>query len=195
MKRMLPILLLALLAGTWWWLSRPVRRPPGVVAPAAPRQTSVTVGTPFNRRGYAVRPLARFQLRARVLSARRYWLDRDARVSPLDLALGWGRMSDSKVLKDIKISQYNRFYFWRVKSFPIPEQELCRSSANMHIIPGNSAVGWQLWRIRRGHVVEIDGYLVKVTGKKGYRWISSMSRADTGRGACEVVWVDKLTLH
>ena len=39
-------------------------------------------------------------------------MDRESDLAPVDLALGWGRMSDEAILKDIQISQSGRFYFW-----------------------------------------------------------------------------------
>ena len=56
---------------------------------------------------------------------------------PEDLALGWGRMSDSDVLAKIDITQSGRFYYWHVDDFPIPRREIETSSANMHMIPSD----------------------------------------------------------
>jgi hypothetical protein len=47
--------------------------------------------------------LASFDIRARVLARERYRFDRAADLSPIDLALGWGRMSESAVLDQLKI--------------------------------------------------------------------------------------------
>ena len=79
-----------------------------------------------------------------MLSRELYSLDREADLSPIDLALGWGHMSDSAVLEKIKISQSQRFYFWRVDEFPIPRGDIERSSANMHMIPANDALASRL---------------------------------------------------
>jgi hypothetical protein len=35
-------------------------------------------------------------MRARVLSTERYWFDGASSVSPIDFAVGWGRMSDQR---------------------------------------------------------------------------------------------------
>jgi hypothetical protein len=39
------------------------------------------------------------------------------------------------------------------------------------------------------------GYLVEVRGRDGFRWRSSLTREDTGNGACELVWVEKLDVR
>lgn len=138
---------------------------------------------------YQIEPLADFSLKARVLGAEHYRFGRESEISPVDLALGWGRMSDPTVLSRIDIRQSNRFYFWHVQEFPIPREEIERHSANMHMIPADASVARQLDRIRPGQVVTLQGYLVEIRAADGWHWRSSLSRDDTGNGACELVWV------
>jgi hypothetical protein len=134
--------------------------------------------------------LAQFAISARVLSAEKYRIGREAELSPIDLALGWGRMSDSAVVERLSISQSGRWYHWRYSgSAPIPHREIETSSANMHLIPANPEVLRTLENARKGAVVTIKGYLVEARGKDGWSWRSSLSRDDTGNGACEVVFV------
>jgi len=65
----------------------------------------------------------------------------------------------------------------------------------MHMVPANERVARQLKSVRRGHVVRLAGYLIEARGTDGWRWKSSLSRADTGRGACELIWVERLELR
>ena len=103
-------------------------------------------------------------------------------------------MSDSAVLDKVEISQATRFYFWRVHEFPIPEREIIESSANMHLIPADDAVERAIRRTRVGDVVSFDGYLVEADLPNGGKWVSSLSRSDTGAGACELVWVENFSI-
>ena len=139
-------------------------------------------------------PLAKFALTARVLSRENYKFDDGAALSPTDLALGWGRMSDSDVLSNIDIHQGVRFYTWSVKQFPIPRREIETSSANMHMIPANDEVARVLKRVRVGDLVTLDGLLVEADRPGGWRWRSSLTRGDTGPGACELVYVEDLAI-
>ena len=139
-------------------------------------------------------PLVSFQIEARVLSAEHYSMDREADLSPVDLALGWGRMSDESILKDIKISQSGRFYHWHVDSFPIPPEEIETHSANMHMIPANDDIEKQLKSARQGQIVAIKGQLIEAKANDGWHWKSSLTRNDTGAGACELVYVESLIL-
>ena len=102
------------------WQRRPVMHGPGIVADTLPQQQAIRDAQAFDFKGYHIQPLADFNLEARVLSTEHYRLGREADLSPVDLALGWGRMSDDTVLARIVISQSNRFYFWRTDDFPIP---------------------------------------------------------------------------
>lgn len=178
--------------GLWQHLqNRPVSTGPGVVAAAEPRQGD-TSSDVFTFKGYTLQPLQDFTIEARVLASETYRSDREAELSPVDLALGWGPMSDSAVLDKVKISQTGRFYYWRVDEFPIPRQEIEQSSANMHMIPADDTIERRLKDVRPGQVVRIDGWLVEARGNDGWRWRSSLTRNDTGAGACEVIFVRDL---
>lgn len=172
-----------------------VSHEPGVLVPEPPLQTDAPEGLMFMHKDYLVKPLAAFEGQARVLSHRRYRLDRESDLSPVDLALGWGAMSDERVLEYLNISQSNRWYWWSYKQLPIPRNEIIHSSANMHIIPADELVERELMRIKEGHIITFKGYLVEVQGDDGWRWRSSLTREDTGNHACELVWVDALEIQ
>ena len=53
---------------------------------------------PFAFEGYQIRPLAQFAVRARVLGREDYRMDKEADLSPIDLALGWKQMADPAVM-------------------------------------------------------------------------------------------------
>jgi hypothetical protein len=154
-----------------------------------PRQSRPVSETPFFFDDYIISPLADFEISARVLSRENYWMGREAELSPVDFALGWGRMSDPEVLENISIKQSNRWYYWNTPQYPIPRQEIESSSANMHMIPANEHIKDKLADIDEGDNVMIKGQLVRVDAKDGWHWVSSLSRNDTGGKACELVYV------
>jgi hypothetical protein len=190
-RRLLILLGVLALIALWQRAHRPIRYAPGVVVAAEPLQESLGATPELPHKGdMTIKPLAKFALSARVLSRADYSWDAGAALVPVDLALGWGRMSDSSVLDKIEISQSGRFYFWRVSEFPIPENEIIESSANMHLIPADATIQRAIERTRIGDVVTFDGYLVEANGPNGYKWTSSLTRSDSGAGACELVWVE-----
>ena len=193
--RNLLLVLAALVAlAVWQRAHRPIPHAPGEVAPDIPVQTALGgAPRPWRKGDYTIKPLARFSVTARVLSRADYRFDAGAKLVPVDLALGWGRMSDSEVLKDIDISQSGRFYFWHVDTYeklPIPEREIIESSANMHLIPADEGIARVLERVRVGAVVTLRGRLVEARRDDGWRWRSSLSREDSGGGACELLLVE-----
>jgi hypothetical protein len=169
--------------------------PPRVEAFAPPLQTSTPAAlAPFQLRAATLTPLAGFSIDARVLSRHDYRSDREAELSPTDLTLGWGRMREDAVLARLDISQSARWYHYRYSGEPpIPQREIDRSAANMHMIPGSEAVADALEDVTPGERVRIDGWLVEARAPDGWRWRSSLTREDTGGGACEVVYVCAIT--
>jgi len=183
-----------------WWLfsSDEVRHPPGVLAPEEPAQTLIKEPQTWWRGTFQITPLADFDVRARVLSTARYYLGRETELSPLDLVLGWGRMSDQQVLDRLSISQSGRWFYWRSAyqmTPPIPIPEIQSHCANMHMIPAKPEIEKALKALRRGQVVRIQGQLVAVQARDGWNWRSSLSRDDTGNGSCELVWVSAVTVE
>ena len=55
----------------------------------------------------------------------------------------------------------------------------------MHIISADPAAKRQLEQVRAGQLVRIEGFLVDARRPDGWRWNTSMTRNDTGAGACE----------
>lgn len=193
-KRLLVVAVISA-AALHWWTGRPVVHGPGQVAPDAPVQELLADASVFRFNDYTITPLATFEMRARVLSREDYYLGREAELSPVDLAVGWGPMSDESVLDNIDISQSGRFFHWRVNEFPIPRQAIETHSANMHFVPADDVVSRYLKRVRTGQVVSVKGYLVRIEADDNWHWQSSLRRDDTGNGACELIWVRHLDIQ
>ncbi len=165
----------------------------GIPAAADPQQTTKDLPSPFRNDAYTITPLANYSLTAVVLSRDRYRFDPAAKLAPVDLALGWGPMSIAGVINELKISQSGRWYEYSYKDEPpLEPQAIATHSANTHCLPANATVRKQLLAVRRHELVTLEGYLVAVAGPEGSHWRSSLSRADTGGGACEVLWVTRV---
>ena len=173
------------------WTERSLRQPPGILAPNEPIQRTLTATTgPFARAGWMMMPLAEFTVEARVLARERYRWDATASLAPIDLALGWGPLSDSALLKGLSFDQHTRFLHWRMNDSAISPATLVAHTANMHMIPADAAIKHALIAARPGQIARFSGYLVSATNPgAGGEWRSSLSRTDAGAGACEIVWV------
>lgn len=173
--------------------NRPVNVPNGVLVNSAPIQYDTTQ-TVIQHKTFQLIPQATFDITARVLSKANYYADKEAKLVKTDLALGWGRMSDSHVIEQLNISQSNRFYRWRYKGKPpIPSTEIISSSANMHLIAANEHIQKKLDNIRPNQIVHLTGKLVNARTDT-FHWNTSTTRNDTGAGACELVYVETVTI-
>src|SRR5512140_902586 len=115
------------LVGAWhWWThERPVHRSPGITVADVPRQTMLDPPPSFTHAGYELVRRARYDIEARVLRKESYRMDGGAALAPLDLALGWARMSDSAMLDELEITQMGRFFYWRPRDpahFSVPRE-------------------------------------------------------------------------
>ncbi|MEQ1862280.1 MAG: hypothetical protein ABMA13_20370 [Chthoniobacteraceae bacterium] len=190
--RSILLLIVATCVG-WWWSSRPIRHAPGVLVAEGPVQK---VGKPpvlDERNGFQLLPVARYELRGRVLGTKRYRSGIQSRIVPVDVAVGWGRMSDQAVLDQFTLTMGNRFFFyeWRGQA-PLARAEIQRSASNNHIIAANKNVAAAVKALRVGALVEMRGWLVDAAGPDGFRWPTSRRREDSGNGACELFYVEEV---
>lgn len=196
-----PLLWIALAAALLWngWHRfeyRPVHPPDGPVAPDEPRQSEPRHTANMRQGRWTLTPRADYDITARILGREDYRFDALADLAPEDLALGWGPMSDNQVLAHFDISQEVRFYTWEPRGpLPIAREDVVSHSANMHLIPANALVRSQLARLRVGQVVHLSGPLVDGKRDDG-AWIkTSLTRADAGPGACEVLLVERVEVR
>jgi hypothetical protein len=178
------------------WSRREIVHEPGVLVTEAPRQRTVQGGDPIMLDEYRLTRRAKFDLRARVLSREDYRWESESDLAPIDLALGWGAMSDQAVLDRITITQGSRWYFTRYKlPPPISEQAIVNNSSNMHMVPSNRWVLKKLKEVRRGDVVQLKGFLVDISSDSGFKWRTSLRRDDTGNGSCELFYVEEIHIE
>lgn len=180
-----------LVYGTWSrFADRPVHPADGELAAAEPHQWQVDSPQPVTLGRWTLTPRAHYEITARILGRENYRFDALSDLSAEDLALGWGPMSDNRVVDHVDISQSGRFYFWKTSpAAGLDPLVIATHSANTHIIANDGLVARQLASLRVGQVVHLQGDLVDGTREDG-RWIrTSLVRTDTGAGACEVFLV------
>lgn len=162
-----------------------------------PEQIIVENATPivYREKGMTLiyKPVAEYRISARVLSKNRYRGDWSSKIAPYDFALGWGNCADRDYMKGIKVNQMQRFYFYKAAQKHLYKLGyIGLHSANNHVIPATRNLRYLVGRIKRGDMVRMEGYLVRVSGSvKGgtVSWGTSTSRNDTGNGACELIYV------
>ena len=190
------VLIGALTLGALWhqWQQfelRPVHPADGPLATTDPLQTDLEREVTAKQGRWTLTGRAHYEVTARILGREEYRFDTLADLIPEDLALGWGAMSDNRVLESFEITQSVRFYSWRPRNeMPIAREEVIEHSANTHVIAADEHVRSQLKRLRVGQVVHLTGVLVDGVRDDGMYIHTSLTRNDSGAGACEVMLVE-----
>lgn len=162
---------------------------------AEPRQTGIAEPKPFAFRDLQLTPRAAYRIEAKLLSKEAYSAGDAGKLAPWDFAMGWGPMSREDVVARLGIEQSSRYYTYRWSGEPpIPVAQIVRHSANMHLIPANARIAAQLKSAQPGYKVLLEGRLVDAAWADGRRWQTSLTREDTGGGACELMFVEAVAV-
>jgi len=118
-------------------------------------------------------------------------------VLPRDVGIAWGWLSNREV--DSKISWHTKH---RYAGFYVADDAWLHSkggvnaifhyASNNHLIPSDDTTTKLIKSIRKGDYVKIEGYLVSVKWDR-FSMGTSTSRTDRGDGACETIYVTKVT--
>ena len=148
---------------------------------------------------FSITPVAEYDISARVVSVRTYSRKWTASLSPVDLALVWGRLGDRKMDDYISYKQKNRWYFYRYShDCPVDNNYIITHSSNNHIIPASYNLSLALKSIKKNDHVRVEGYLVKVTGfskKRKVNWGTSTTRKDSGDRSCELIYAKTIRVN
>jgi hypothetical protein len=141
----------------------------------------------------AIRLLAEYKLKG-VVKAKKKYNDYPSQISKYDIAIAWGDLNKEEYDEHIKYTQGSRWYYYNYsRDFPKNGSFIARNSANVHLVHSNEEILDKLRRIKRNDYVSIEGYLVEAIFPNG-PWRSSLTRTDTGNGACEILYVIKVDI-
>jgi len=191
--------LLAVVLGGYWMFSRPEATGAGVPIdwsrePVQSKIERAAFSIDTDEGKVTIRPQAEFEVQGVVAAAERYRVDGGAFLSPVDLVLTWGKLPEEPFKSQVSYSQMTRYYFWRTPSADMDLDYIQSHSSNMHMIPASPNVRRALLAVGSGDAVRIRGLLVNVGSDKGFTWGSSLSREDSGPGACELIWVEEIQI-
>lgn len=141
---------------------------------------------------WSMQPVARYALCARVMRAQAYRFDELSKVCPVDLALAWGAADDDRVLAALTVTQSGRWYRWRADELPLPARIISHNTANVHMVPASERLKTALLQVGKGDRIAIEGLLIDLIHDSGRRSNTSRSRTDTGAGACEILYVQRI---
>lgn len=176
----------------WFYAgSRPLYQPEGILVPDAPVEELLGSGAPgFEREGWRLTALARYAGEGRVLSVQRY-RGSEADLAPVDVALGWGRLSDTAVLRNAEVALGDRRLFYQSFDPTLDERQMVQSIVNLHLVPASPETEARIREVRAGNVVRIAAYVVRAVGPEGRTW-EGAAEIPGETAASRLLWVENL---
>jgi hypothetical protein len=189
------------------------KRPAPIVSAAKPQvidiaeepvQIDVAKGTVLYKRsdGMTFPAFASYKINAKVIGVRAWAAhDKASTGFPIDLALTWGDVAKSDYHKyvdfhftsDYLANQWLMFQFRGGVEPPWTQDYFLSHVSNNHVCPASQNLYNAVMSLKEGDEVVIEGYLSGSTGVDGkLKMNSSLTRGDTGAGACEAFFVQKL---
>lgn len=171
-----------------------------------PKQTATSGSETIKISGSNIKVeyLASYSIIGRVVSTRNYYgFNIRDKISPMDIGLAWGWLSNKNV--DLKINwslpkeRYLYFYVsdgkWLNDNGGV--NAIFPNFSNNHLIPSNNDIKNLMKSIKVNDYIKIEGYLVNAYSIKGnessFITGTSTSRTDDGNGACETIYVTNIT--
>ena len=148
-------------------------------------------------RRYRLTPRFAWDGSAVVVGEKTYRFDALAPLAAVDLALAWGPVLDPPYAGRISYLQTGRFYLWNARGAGLDRATIVAHTANTHVIAASSRLRRIAASVSAGDVVRLEGWLVDADGidDPAFRVRTSTARTDEGPGACEVVFVRRLTVN
>ena len=158
-----------------------------------------------------ITPMFYYDVSGKVVSVRKWkgWEESDCpvwkEIFPIDFGIAWGKMAVEEYAQYLKFfhTPASRFLHWRYK-FP-PEgpsldlKYMIKHFSNNHLSTSNETIRAVLHSVRKGDLVRIEGWLIKLDlyedGRNMFSARSSTTRDDKWGGACESIYVKKIQIN
>ncbi len=143
--------------------------------------------------------LARYKIKGLVV-ARQLSGDAISWLSAADVGIAWGKMADPEVNQYMRYSQRGRWlYYHPQRGLPVSSHYMQLHTSNTHVLTDSNSMMNVVKNLEPGDNIVFDGYLVKVSSKmkRGFSlpWKSSLTRKDTGNGACEIMYIERIWVN
>ena len=146
---------------------------------------------------FSVHPKAKYKIAGKIVSLTYYNYGSEAIISPIDLCLVWGTLTQTDALNSITYTDGYRSCRYTI----INNQQFYNNGyttshiSNNHIIPANDNIKKALEEIHENDDVYLEGYLVDIEAllknDQVWKWNTSLIRTDTG---CEIIYVKKMVV-
>ncbi len=155
----------------------------------------------FNNVAYQVKPQYRYSLTGLVVSYRHH--DGNSRMhrlsndhlNMLDVCVVWGDNADPALLQQLDF--WNGIFSCNVKTrdWDVWYAFDIYSLSNNHLLSDDASIRDQVRKIRIGDQIRVEGWLASYGTNTGDERGTSVTRDDTGDGACETIFVDRFRIE
>ncbi len=171
--------------------------PPRMMVAVEPTISPTSDIPGFTLKNITFTPVATIDMQARVISIAEYKNDNLSAVSPLDYMVGWGNMSDSKYLSEMRFGLSHRSYSYSYQySMRLNPDQISSHLAHVVIIPATDEIAsFFKNKIAVDSIIEIVGYVVDLQlpgnqNKSSYFW----SNSDPDKAASLYLWVNSVSI-
>ncbi len=157
-----------------------------------------TIVRDINGNRYNIFLVADYIISGKVVSTKRYTSDVGADILPYDVGFVWGELIRPKYDKYVTNYHNDRTLFTTFYSnCPLSFEYVRQHVSNTHVIIPNDNIFKGIESIKKNQFAVLEGYLANIEGNvKGQTviWKTSLVRDDEGDGACETMYVKKVTI-
>ncbi len=189
-------LIVVLLGCYMLWEQRPVWHGEGITVSEAPAINVLRSAKSIETDNYILTPVAAISGSSRLIGRKLYWFDDHASLSPIDFTLGWDKMSDEYYLRRMQVQIAEREHAIRFAIERIPKTNISDMVLHMHAIPSNDDIREKMRWMRRGHVIDFEGYIVDVLPKtEDASARRHKQKPSFKRNSSHFIWIENLTIQ
>ena len=145
---------------------------------------------------FTIEPVAGYNGSFLVVGKKYYYGSPEDKLVPLDLCVVWGKLAEPENLKHITFSiQAGRWCSFSYSGEMVLEGSYIDSHfANIHAIPATENILKALKSVEKKEKIYLEGFLVNIYHGERCLLRTSLTREDTGSGACEIFYVIKVVI-
>ncbi len=177
------------------WSEIPIKRGPGIAAEFAPEYVETFGEESIQFDGNTFEPFREVSAEVRLVEKKRYFFDSMADFSAYDILVSWGETSDQKNLDYLGFKLKDRSFRYKKTRLPLKEEKIDKQTNLWHLVPATEEVSDQIFNLREGHIITLEGYVVDVTTKNGMTWtsVSSNNQITKSGNKHEIILVTSLS--
>lgn len=191
---MLKFILLVIITflGYYFWSTYPISHGPGEMAPEKPIITRINWEKSVLYKEVEIIPIRKISAQVRIIKKEAYYFDSRSKLSPLDLLIGWGELSDERNLDNIRFHLSKRYFNYTTIKPTIQLDKILEQISLWHIVPSSELVEEEIKKLREGNIVQLEGYIVDIESKVGIEWKSEIKKLNNSQLPNTIVFVTKI---